>query len=154
MNNGQEKLRTSGSGKLKEVIYSMSTAEKRSGKPDWNWIMRKTGSAYRRFYRASRSSHAATATYENIFVNGRYVKSAVISKAAEDAYRDFVMQHKFPFAVLHFHCGRRNRRRQCPSDKDGASLLSGSRQCMTPSLRPSTADFAGTGTDSRKQKLR
>ena len=27
----------------------------------------------------------------------------MISKALEDAYRDFVMQHKFPFAVLHFH---------------------------------------------------
>ena len=36
-------------------------------------------------------------------MNGRYVKSGMISKALEDAYRDFVMQHKFPFAVLHFH---------------------------------------------------
>ena len=27
----------------------------------------------------------------------------MISKSLEDAYKDFTMQHKFPFAVLHFH---------------------------------------------------
>ena len=41
--------------------------------------------------------------FENFFVNGRYVKSPMISKSLEDAYKDFAMQHKFPFAVLHFH---------------------------------------------------
>ena len=41
--------------------------------------------------------------FENFFVNGRYIKSPMISKSLEDAYRDFSMQHKFPFAVLHFH---------------------------------------------------
>ena len=46
--------------------------------------------------------------FENFFVNGRYVKSAMISKSVEDAYRDFVMQHKFPFAVLHFHLSGEN----------------------------------------------
>ena len=40
--------------------------------------------------------------FENFFVNGRYVKSAMISKSIEDAYKDFVMVHKFPFVVLHF----------------------------------------------------
>ena len=35
-------------------------------------------------------------------MNGRYVKSAMLSKSLEDAYKDFTMQHKFPFAVLHF----------------------------------------------------
>ena len=32
----------------------------------------------------------------------------MISKSVEDAYRDFVMQHKFPFAVLHFHLSGEN----------------------------------------------
>ena len=40
--------------------------------------------------------------FETFFVNGRYVKSNMISKAAEDAYKDFKMQHRFPFFVLHF----------------------------------------------------
>ena len=39
-----------------------------------------------RLYRGNRSSHAATEILK-IYLNGRYVKSAVISKAAEDAYK-------------------------------------------------------------------
>lgn len=41
-------------------------------------------------------------SFENYFINGRYVKSSLISKAIEDAYRGFLMQHKYPFTVLHF----------------------------------------------------
>ena len=52
---------------------------------------------------ASLSLPGETGTLKIFCVNGRYVKSGMISKALEDAYRDFVMQHKFPFAVLHFH---------------------------------------------------
>ena len=40
--------------------------------------------------------------YENYYINGRYVKSNIIAKAIEDAYKDFTMQHKYPFTVLHF----------------------------------------------------
>ena len=40
--------------------------------------------------------------FENYFVNGRYIKSKIISKAIEDAYQSFMMKHKYPFTVLHF----------------------------------------------------
>ncbi len=40
--------------------------------------------------------------YENYFINGRYIKSGIIAKAIEEAYKPFMMQHKFPFALLHF----------------------------------------------------
>ena len=40
--------------------------------------------------------------FENYFVNGRYVKSKIITKAIEDAYKTFMMQHKYPFTALHF----------------------------------------------------
>ena len=40
--------------------------------------------------------------YENYYINGRYVKNNIIAKAIEDAYKDFTMQHKYPFTVLHF----------------------------------------------------
>ena len=40
--------------------------------------------------------------YENYYINGRYVKSGIIAKGIEDAYKDFTMQHKYPFTVLHF----------------------------------------------------
>jgi DNA mismatch repair protein MutL len=40
-------------------------------------------------------------SFENYFVNGRYVKSKVIAKAIEDAYHGFLMQHKYPFTLLY-----------------------------------------------------
>ncbi|MCI8464599.1 MAG: DNA mismatch repair endonuclease MutL [Lachnospiraceae bacterium] len=40
-------------------------------------------------------------TYENYFINGRYIKSSLINKAIEDGYHSYLMQHKYPFVVLH-----------------------------------------------------
>ena len=40
--------------------------------------------------------------YENYFINGRYIRSSIISKAIEEAYKPFMMQHKYPFTMLHF----------------------------------------------------
>lgn len=39
--------------------------------------------------------------FENYFINGRYIKSAVITKAIEEAYRPYLMQHKYPFTSLY-----------------------------------------------------
>lgn len=44
----------------------------------------------------------ANRNYEIFFVNGRYIKSTLVSKAIEEGYREYLMQHKFPFCVLHF----------------------------------------------------
>lgn len=99
VNNGQEKLRTSGSGKLKEVIYSIYGRETAANILELNY--EKNGICIQGFIGKPLITRG-NRNFENIFVNGRYVKSAVISKAAEDAYKDFMMQHKFPFFVLHF----------------------------------------------------
>lgn len=40
--------------------------------------------------------------YENYFINGRYIKSNIICKAIEEAYKPYSMQHKYPFTVLSF----------------------------------------------------
>lgn len=40
--------------------------------------------------------------FEIIYVNGRYVKNNVISKAVEEAYKSYLMQHKYPFVLLYF----------------------------------------------------
>ena len=40
--------------------------------------------------------------YENYFINGRYIKSNLLSKAIEEAYKNFLMQHQYPFTVLYF----------------------------------------------------
>jgi DNA mismatch repair protein MutL len=39
--------------------------------------------------------------FEHYFVNGRYIKDNIIARALEEAYRPYMMQHKFPFAVLY-----------------------------------------------------
>lgn len=41
--------------------------------------------------------------YENYFINGRYIKSNIINKAIEEAYRPYSMQHKYPFTAIHFN---------------------------------------------------
>ena len=99
INNGQEKLHTSGNGKLKDIIYHvfgrdiannlLQTEEKIPGLHIQGFIGKPVIS------RGNRN-------YENYFINGRYVKSNIIAKAIEDAYKDFTMQHRYPFTVLHF----------------------------------------------------
>jgi len=39
-------------------------------------------------------------SYENYFINGRYVKSKIIAKGVEDGYKTFMMQHRYPFVCL------------------------------------------------------
>lgn len=100
ISNGQEKLRTAGNGKLKDVIYSIYGREVAANLIDMDY--EKGGLRITGFLGKPLISRG-NRNFENFFINGRYVKSAMISKAVEDAYRDFVMQHKFPFVVLHFH---------------------------------------------------
>lgn len=98
--NNQEKLRTSGNGKLKDVIYNVYGRDIAANLLEIDYEkggLRITG------YLGKPVITRGNRNFENFFVNGRYVKSAMISKSLEDAYKDFTMQHKFPFAVLHFH---------------------------------------------------
>lgn len=39
--------------------------------------------------------------YEIFFVNNRYIKSRVLTSAVEEAYKSFLMQHRFPFVILY-----------------------------------------------------
>lgn len=40
--------------------------------------------------------------YQSFFINGRYVKSKIVSRALEDAYRTLIMVNRYPIAVLYF----------------------------------------------------
>ena len=99
INNGQTKLHTSGNGKLKDAIYqlfgreiAMNLEEVSAEIPG----MKVTG------YIGKPIISRGNRNYENYFINGRYVKSNIIAKAIEDGYKEFMMQHKYPFTVLHF----------------------------------------------------
>lgn len=99
LNNRQEKLRTSGSGKLDEVIYNLYGRDVASNLLK---LDHPADGIRIRGYIGKPVITRGNRNFETFFVNGRYVKSAMISRALEDACKDFMMQHKFPFAVLAF----------------------------------------------------
>ena len=98
ISNGQNKLYTSGNGNRKEVVYQiygremtrelLSLEAEMPGMKLYGFIGKPT------IARGNRN-------YENYYVNGRYVKNAVISKAIEDGYHGFMMQHRYPFTLLY-----------------------------------------------------
>ncbi len=99
INNGQTKLHTSGNGKLKDTIYNLFGREIAMNllEVDAQFAgLKVTG------YIGKPLISRGNRNYENYYINGRYVKSNVIAKAIEDAFKDFIMQHKYPFTVLHF----------------------------------------------------
>ena len=99
INNGQTKMRTSGNGKLKDVIYSIYGREAAANLIELDYSM---DGLVVKGYLGKPVITRGNRNFENYFVNGRYVKNAMLSKAIEDAYKDFLMQHKFPFVVIHF----------------------------------------------------
>ncbi len=99
INNGQEKLHTSGNGKLKDIIYHVFGRDIANNLLETN--ERIDGIQVQGFIGKPIISRG-NRNHENYFINGRYVKSNIIAKAIEDAYKDFTMQHKYPFTALHF----------------------------------------------------
>ena len=96
--NGQNKLHTSGNGNLKDVIYSVFGREIAANLleiNEKNEFMKISGFVGKPII--SRGNR----NYENYFINGRYIRSSLISKAIEEAYKPFMMQHKYPFTALH-----------------------------------------------------
>ena len=98
INNGQSKLHTSGNGNLKDVIYHVYGREITANllKVEYE----KNGIRISGFLGAPLISRG-NRNFETYFINGRYIKSQVVYKAIEDGYKDFTMQHKYPFVVLH-----------------------------------------------------
>lgn len=99
ISNGQIRLHTSGSGEVKDVIYHIFGREIAAN------LLAVCGE-FDAFsvsgYIGRPSISRGNRNYENYFINGRYIKSKLIAKALEDAYHGFLMQHKYPFAVLNF----------------------------------------------------
>lgn len=99
INNGQTKLHTSGNGNLKDVIYQIYGRDITNHLIEIhceNELLKMTG------YIGKAIISKGNRTFENYFVNGRYIKSNIISKAIEDGYKFILMQHKYPFTVIHF----------------------------------------------------
>lgn len=97
MNNNKTILHTSGNGQLKDIIYHIY------GRDITNHLLlvydEQNGIKFTGYIGKPIISRG-NRNYENYFINGRYIKSSIITKAIEEAYKPFSMQHKYPFTVL------------------------------------------------------
>ena len=99
INNNQTKLHTSGNGNRKDIIYHIFGKEISSSLLEVNHECK--------YFKVEGFIGKPVITrgnrnYENYFINGRYVKSNLLSRAIEEAYKSFLMQHQYPFTVLYF----------------------------------------------------
>lgn len=99
INNNKTVLHTSGNHNLKDIIYHVYGRDVAAQLvPVVNQNEQVTLEGYVGKPIISRGNR----NYENYFINGRYIKSAVITKAIEEAYKPYSMQHKYPFTAIHF----------------------------------------------------
>lgn len=94
---GQMRFNTSGDGDLKEIIYRIYGKEVATSMIPVNRESRDmtvTG------YLGKPILNRSNRNFEKYFVNGRFVKSTTIASAAEAGYKQYLMQHKFPFFIL------------------------------------------------------
>ena len=97
ISNGKTLISTSGDGRLKETIYALygSDITKSILPVDYT-----CGNIHITGYIGKPFLSKGNRSFENYFVNKRYIKSSVINTAIEEAYKTYVMQHRFPFTVL------------------------------------------------------
>lgn len=93
----QTKLQTMGNGKLAECIFDIFGKQTKDMLIELEYEQQEikiNGFAGKpEFSRGNRDT-------EVFFINGRYIKSKILSQALEEAYQNKLMQHKFPFCVL------------------------------------------------------
>jgi DNA mismatch repair protein MutL len=98
INNKDDKFSTSGNGDLKEIIYriygrDISVSVLPFKAEEDGMILEG--------YLGEPAINRSNRNFEIFFVNGRYIKDKVMSKALEEGYKQYLMMHKFPFAILH-----------------------------------------------------
>ncbi len=108
--NGQTKLQTTGNLSLKEVVYqvcgrgAVQSLVPVSGErsPETGADTREPETMKIEGFLGKPFAGRGNRNGEYYFINGRCIRSNTISKALEDGYKGYLMQHKFPFAVLYF----------------------------------------------------
>lgn len=96
--NNQMKFHTSGNGDLREIIYRIYGREVAGALVPIQWEqedIRVEG------YLGKPVQVRSNRNFEIYFMNGRFIRSNVVARAIEEGYREYLMQHKFPFCVLH-----------------------------------------------------
>ncbi len=99
ISNDQIKLQTSGNSSVKDVIYQVygrDVAASLMELQEENGLFEVNG------FLGTPAVSRGNRNFENYFINRRYIKSMLIAKSLEDAYKNFLMQHQYPFCVLYF----------------------------------------------------
>lgn len=98
ISNGQEILRTPGGGDLRAAVYSIFGRETAA-----NLLTVDYAEGDVRIYGfvGVREAVYGNRNRQIFYVNGRNIKSKIITAALDEAYQTVTMKHKFPFAVLH-----------------------------------------------------
>ena len=97
INNGKEVIFTPGDNKLSSAIYAVYGREIKDAMVECDY----NEGGVRVFGMCAKASAArANRNMQNFFVNGRYIKSALLSHAVEEAYKNELMVKKFPACVL------------------------------------------------------
>lgn len=95
---GQMKFHTSGSGDLKEVIYRIYG---RDAANELVPVQSEKNGVKVEGYLGKPVQVRSNRNFEIYFINGRFIRSNVVARAVEAGYKEYLMQHKFPFCVLH-----------------------------------------------------
>ena len=97
--NNQVKLQSSGNGNIKDIIYHLYGRDiTKALLPIAHESELFKVSGFIGKPMISRGNRG----YELYFVNVRFIRSQILSKAIEDAFKPFLMQHQYPFTVLYF----------------------------------------------------
>ena len=96
--NGQTKFYTTGDGDIRAIIYRIFGRDIANETIEFHVVDENIEIEG---YLGKPTLNRANRNFENYFVNKRYIKSKVISKAIEEGYQSYMMQHRYPFCVLH-----------------------------------------------------
>ncbi len=99
LNNNQLKLTTSGNNKLKDIIYQIYGRDVAANLIEVEGNSEHIGV---KGFIGKPTILRGNRNHENYYINGRYIKSPILTKAIEEAYKPYVMHHKYPFTSLHF----------------------------------------------------
>lgn len=97
ISNGKTIIDTTGNDNIKETIYKLYGREIAQSLLPTEY---NEGRIHIHGYVGKPFLARGNRGFENYFVNGRYIKSPIINRAIEEAYKTYIMQHKFPFTVL------------------------------------------------------
>lgn len=97
ISNKKEKIHTSGNGNLMDTIYQIYGRQIAS---NLLAVEKETDLLKVSGFIGNSNVARGNRSLENFYINGRYIKSPLLSKSVEEGYVGYLMQHQYPFCVL------------------------------------------------------